>query len=117
MTTEYDSALNNIHSEMKSVIGTNVLLPTLDDSTPLKTCSTTSKAWTMAKIYGPYGAIPIVLLILLAILRPQFILNSEEDEIGETVYTISIKKLLIWTLVLAAPMIVGLYMYINKQTT
>ena len=112
MLSEYDSVLNNLQSDMKGVVGQAAeAIPTLDE--PSTGVVGSGRAWELAKRYGPYVAIPIIVATILASWRPAFVKVEKSTELGE-VKVFSFKKFAIWSVVIALPIMIGIYVYFHK---
>ena len=64
-------------------------------------------------------AIPIVILVLLIFIKPGFVKYVQQDNEGKECKKLYIKKLLIWTVALSVPLLVGgwFYFYRKKKPT
>jgi len=62
-----------------------------------------------------YGGVPIVVLILFILTQPKFLKDETINENGEKSYTINIKKIIIWTLVISTLINVGIFVYFYRQ--
>lgn len=63
-----------------------------------------------------YIAIPIAIFIVLAIWRPGFVRQEEKLQTGETQLKTSMKKILMWSLILGGVIVVGVYAITRKMS-
>lgn len=76
----------------------------------------------MEKIYTApltlkiYVAIPVVILLILCFVRPDFVNGEDTDENGVVVKKVSHIKIGVWWLILSAIFIIGFYGYNYKMS-
>jgi len=110
---DYDSKLQELQQKVSEVSGD--VVPT----TPPKKSSESSKnsKFTLKPIYL-YAAVPIVVFLLLAILRPGCVQEETPNpqNPAKPLKKLSITKLAIWGVVISAPLILGVYLYFSRNT-
>ncbi len=74
------------------------------------------KIYTASPTLKIYVAIPIVILLILSFVHPDFVKEDHTDEKGDVVKKISYVKILLWWVVLSAIFIVGFYGYNYKMS-
>jgi hypothetical protein len=65
--------------------------------------------------YGIYVVIPIVLIIVLYAMKPSFVKMQIENEEGEEVEVVSIKKIILWGIVITIPLATSFYIFNKKK--
>ena len=110
---DYDSKLQELQQKVSEVSGD--IVPT----TPPKKLPKSSKKsnFTLKPIYL-YSAVPIIVFIILIILRPGCVQeetpNPQNPAKPHT--KLSITKLVIWGVVICAPLILAVYLYFSRTT-
>lgn len=62
-----------------------------------------------------YAVIPIIVLVILFLIRPSIIMTNIVDEEDNTVETLSLKKLLLWTIITGGVLDIALFAYNYKK--
>lgn len=109
--TELESLSNQVHQFDKSSPG----VPTLDgDMEPTPVIG--GSLWNSKYLqYGIYAAIPIVILALIAVVRPSFTQVEYVDDEGNESTKTSWSKVMIWGVMISIPLVIGVYIFMMKK--
>lgn len=105
--TEMDNILKKLHSQVSEFTHNNTTLSEKDNNY--------SSRFKFNITYLFYLLIPVTICILFILIKPRFIMNVVNSDNDNTKLQISIKKLLIYTLILSSVIIFGIFIYIYRK--
>ena len=100
--TNYDNEVLNLETEVNNVIGGG------NKSLPIKLPFNLSNKVNM---YILYGIVPVIIVIGMFFWKPGVIMTEVVDEEGAKSNKLSYLKLVLSTVLISAPFIIGLYAY------
>jgi hypothetical protein len=100
MERNYDEIINEITNQARQILGGDI-----------KSNTSINIGGNMKGIYIAYGAIPFVILLGLVVIKPNFIMYGDKDD-----RRIYIRKLLLYTIGISLPFLIGVFIYSKKKT-
>jgi hypothetical protein len=111
----YNNELESLSNQVHQFDTTSPSVPTLDGETEPVSTSGLSIWYNKYFEYGMYAAIPVLILALIAAIRPSFTQVEYTDEEGNESAKTSWTKVILWGVMISIPLVVGVYIFMKKK--